>query len=343
MTEHWRRDQPAFYNFLALDRAAKSDAPDLLGGLVCALMSRDLRSRAETYVVEIPPGWRARTDSKEASLEFFLLSGDIALNGETVGTGGYVHLPQLCGGGELSSRTGAKALAFWNPNLPSFPYPYTRKRLISTHQADWKNSVPGAHGVMHKSLRLPDPTPETPESGFDGGPGGYLRFQYIAPEMIAEGEHVHHECWEEIILLQGDVMLINEGQMGIGSVVSHPQEWYHAPFVSRGGALILVHTDAPMGFPWPPRPYPEAQKLCRHYLDAGRLDMPTDHLPWADHPMRKMQEESAEYQAWRKNGDSALWGDDDKGQEIPWLPGKRGTVSDFRASWMQSAKPDSKA
>ena len=62
--------------------------------------------------------------------------------------------------------------------------------------------------------------------------------------MIARDEHVHHECWEEIIVLQGDVFLINEGQMGIGSVVGHPQEWYHAPFVSGPGhSLWCTLTD----------------------------------------------------------------------------------------------------
>jgi hypothetical protein len=330
--EHWRRDAPTFYNFLALDRSI-ADRPDVLGGIAGALMSRDLASRAETHFLDIAPGWNGRTDSREASLEFFVLSGTLSLGAETVGAGGYVHLPQGCGGEELSSRTGARALAFWNPNLPSFPYPYTRRRLLHTHETGWINSVPGAHGVMHKSLRLPDPTPETPESGFDGGPGGYLRFQFIAPEMIAEGEHVHHECWEEIILLQGDVLLVNEGQMAKGSVVSHPQEWYHAPFTSRGGALILVHTDAPMGFPWPPREYPGAMDLCSRYLEQSPFDRELGHVDWADHPLAAIQEENPDYRRWRESGAGPLWGDADPGEDIPWRPGGRGTASDFRASW----------
>lgn len=332
IAEHWRRDAPTFYNFLSLNRD-KGDRPDAIGGVPGALMSHDEISLAETHYLEIPPGWKSRSDARDASLEFFVLSGALSLADETVGAGGYIHLPQGCGGGELSSETGAKVLAFWNPNLPCFPYPYTRQRLLHTHEAPWKNSVPGAHGVMHKSLRLPDPTPETPEAGFDGGPGGYLRFQFIAPEMIAEGEHVHHECWEEIILLQGDVMLINEGQMGMGSVVGHPQEWYHAPFVSRGGALILVHTDAPMGFPWPPREYPDAMNLCTHYLQDSGLDRHIKHVDWADHPLASMQDANPEYRRWRESGKGPLWGDGDSGTEIPWKPGGRGTASQFRGSW----------
>lgn len=330
-----RRDIPGFYNLLALDRA-RLDAPDLIGGLAGALMSADTRSGAETYVVELPPAWRGRTDAKLASIELFLLRGDLSLDGARVGASGYVHLPQLCGGGELRSERGALALAFWNPNIPAFPYPYTRNRAIRPADEPWVNSIPGGHGVKHKSLRKPDPVPHPSDEGFDGGPGGYLRFQYIEPGMIAAAEHVHHECFEEIILLQGDCFLVNEGQMGIGSVVVHPQEWYHAPFASRSGALILVHTDAPMGYPWPPRPYPEVERLAAAYLDDARWDVPTEHICWADHPIAAMQESSRDYQAWRKGEGASLWGDDDPGTVVPYRPGGQGAASRFRAGWTRT-------
>lgn len=332
--EHWRRDEPTFYNFLALDRRPV-EGPEFIAGLSGALMSRDPKSGSHTWVVEIPPGWRARTDAKVASLELFLLRGDVSLNGERVGSSGYVHLPQSCGGGELRSEQGALALAFWNPNLPAYAYPVTRNRTCMPHTREWTNSMPGAHGVMHKSLRIPDPVPHPNDEGFDGGPGGYLRFQYIAPQMIAEMEHVHHECWEEIILLQGDVMLLNEGQMGIGSVVGHPQEWYHAPFVSRSGALILVHTDGPMGYPWPPREYPQGRHLCECYLASAPWDVPTQHVDWHEHPLAAQQEADPEYQAWRGTTQGSKWGGYETTTQVPYRPGGRGTQSDYRASWQR--------
>jgi hypothetical protein len=330
--KHTSREDPGFYNLLGLDRTKKLDAPDVLDGLNGSLMSEDLRSGSRTFVLELPPGYRGRTDAQVASLEFFLLRGDLSMNGESVGASGYVHVPQLCGGAELYSERGALALAFWNPNIPAFPYPYTRNHIVRPWEEPWVNSMPGAHGVMHKSLRKPDPTPHPVDEGMDGGPGGYIRFQYIEPCMLAADEHVHHECFEEIILLQGDCFLVNEGQMGIGSVVVHPQEWYHAPFASRSGALILVHTDAPMGFPWPPRPYPEADKLAKAYFDTAPWDIPTEHIPWDQHPIAAMQEASPVYQEWRK-GPGVEWGDNDLGTRIPYMPGKQGTASNFRGSW----------
>ena len=148
-----RRNIPGFYNFLALERS-KLDAPDLIAGLVGALMSEDQRSGAKTFIVDLPPGWRSRSDAQLASVEFFLLRGDLALDGVRLGASGYIHLPQLCGGGELRSERGALALLFWNPNLPAFPYPVTRNRTIRPSQEPWVNSVPGSHGVMHKSWEL---------------------------------------------------------------------------------------------------------------------------------------------------------------------------------------------
>jgi hypothetical protein len=120
--------------------------------------------------------------------------------------------------------------------------------------------------------------------------------------------------------------------MGIGSVVGHPQEWYHAPFVSRSGALILVHTDAPMGFPWPPRDYPGGRRLCERYLADAPWDEPTAHVTWDEHPLRALQEDDAEYRRWR-GSTGARWGESDSAALVPYRAGGRGTASRFRAGW----------
>ena len=70
--DHWRRDEPTFYNFLALDKKSLS-APDPIGGLQGALMSKDTQSDSQTYTVNIPPGWKSQTDAQYGSLEFFIL------------------------------------------------------------------------------------------------------------------------------------------------------------------------------------------------------------------------------------------------------------------------------
>lgn len=311
--EHWRRDIPNFYNFLALDRAAfTGDVPDSVGGLSGALMSKDSHSGSHTFVAEFPAKYKKQFDGKLGGLEIFVLRGALTLNGETVASGAHIHLPQGCGGGEVRSTTGALALVWWNPNAPAYPPPYTDNRILRVRDMEWVMSLPDYHGLMHKSLRLPDPqnTPYAHPEGFcaDGPPGGYLRYTFIAPGIKAPYEHVHHECFEEIIMLGGDTLLADEGVMATGTVVCHPQEWWHGPFASRSGALIIVHTDAPMGFPWPPREYPFQEEVCNAYMDETPFDVPAQHTPWAETPWVRFQQKD-KFKKWAATQAAEEFGD----------------------------------
>ena len=147
--EHWRRNEPTFYNFLTLDRS-KNKGPEVLSNTQTATMSRDTKSDSETFVCEIPAGWKNQTDASGASLEFFILRGNLSLNGESVGASGYIHIPQLCGGGEIKSDNGALALVFWNPNIPAYAYPVTRNRIINTYQKAWS----GSDNYSNKKARI---------------------------------------------------------------------------------------------------------------------------------------------------------------------------------------------
>ncbi len=318
--EHWRREDPQLYTYMDLPRKP-IDGPAAIAGLNGTLMSRDGLSEAESFLVEIPQAWRKQVDDAVGSIEFFVLRGDLSLNGDRVGPSGYVHIPQSCGGGEASSEAGALAFAYWNPNMPAFPPPYTVNRIAQVSDLEWRQSVPTSHSILHKPLRLPDPHGD----GYEGGPAGHLRLEYMAPGMQTPFEHNHHECWEELFLLEGDIFIADEGVMGPGSAVSHPQEWWHGPFATRRGCVFLVHTDAPMGIPWGIRDYPFQEDMCNAYLSEGQWDVPIEHEAWADLPWKRFQD-NPEFEAWLKTPDGAEWGD------------KVGvnTASRFRASWKRT-------
>lgn len=320
--EHWRRDQPQFYNFMGLPRR-RLNGPASIEGLTGALLSHDTASEAKTFLVEIPAGWRKRIDDTEASFELFVLQGDLGFNGNCVGPSGYIHAPQGCGGGEMTSETGAIAVAFSNPHMPAFPPPYTQNRTLKVAAEQWRQSVPDSHGIMHKPLRLPDPHGD----GYEGGPGGHLRLEYMAPGMKTPFEHNHHECWEELLLLEGDIFIADEGVMGPGSAVSHPQEWWHGPFATRRGCVFLVHTDAPMGVPWGIRDYPFQEELCEAYLNEGHWDKPIAQQDWSELPWTRFQN-NPEFAAWLKTPAAAEWGD----------KVGRGVASAFRASWTRKPR-----
>ncbi len=70
------------------------------------------------------------------------------------------------------------------------------------------------HGIMHKSLRWPDPT------GGDrhGGPAGMIRFIVMTPGFGEARQEAHHECWEECIFLSGDLLIPQRGGTLAGTV-----------------------------------------------------------------------------------------------------------------------------
>lgn len=326
-SEHWRRDQPQFFNFLALERTPQPGAPDAFGGLPASIVSADANSGSTTYLVELPVGWRHQADALLASLEFFVLRGDVSADEVKIGPGGYIHLPQGGGGAELRSAAGALAIAFWEPNIPAYPPPYTQNRTARFRDVPYQTMPRDreSHGLLHKSLRLPDPT----GTGGEGGPGGMVRLMYLPPGEISPFEHNHHECWEELLLLQGDILIVDEGMHGVGSMNGHPQEWWHGPYVSRFGALALVHTDAPMGHPWGRREMPFQDDIVNAYLDEAPWGVNVEHTPWAETPWTRFQE-LPEFREWATNGEGAAeWGD----------KVGRGSVSAFRSQWQRTVGP----
>jgi len=320
-----RRDEPHFYSYLRQSRETLNDLA-VLQGLEGALLTRDHLDDASTYVAEFPAGWEQTEEGDDASLEFFVLRGSLTARGEgldeageTAPSGGYVHLPQGCGGGDLSTTTGAVALAFWNPNLPAFPPPFTKNRTNSFLDLEWRPSVPGMHSIMHAPLRLPDPMGET----YAGGPGGHLRLEYIIPGMNTPFEHNHHACWEELFLLEGDIFIADEGVMAPGTSVSHPQEWWHGPFASARACLFIVHTDAPMDLPWGRRDYPFQVDLCNAYINETEWDQPVEEKTWDELPWKARFQDNPEFQDWLRTKDAEEWG-----KKVG-----RNVASSFRASW----------
>ena len=323
--EHWRRDKHSFVNTLALARDPL-DGPKPLHGVPGAIVTTDPNHGAETTLIEPGPGWSHAFDGVEASLELFVMSGKVSVEGQEVGASGYVHLPQGCGGGELSTESGFVAYAFWNPNTPAFPPPHTTNRVTTLAAEPEIPTIRGGHGVWHKGLRIPDIHASLyPEPEFDGGPGGMLRVYFIGAGIDYPMEHSHMDCFEEIILIAGDCLLANEGLMGVGSVTTHPEEYWHGPFASRQGCLLLTNTDAPMGNPWPCRQYPGGYDFMDAYLEDEPWDSHTEHTQWADIELPAIQalHETAEFKTWWKQ----------TGHEKFSNVVGRQMVSNYRASW----------
>lgn len=300
MTDAANRSEPQFFSIYELGWQ-RGRGPKITSGLNIRPISHDADSRSCTYMAQLPSGWRFHEDADEATVEMFVLEGDLSANGQRVGAGGFVAVPKQCGPCELSTEAGAHVYLWWTPQWPSGYYYNSDVYVTKVWQEPWVASeMPGIqHGIMHKSLRVPDPA----GGAMHGGPAGLLRFIIQVPGFHDHRQEFHHNCWEEIIWLSGDFLMPERGFCGPGTYLSNPPDHIHGVMMTQHGNIELIHTSTPIGVEFVP--YPSGEDLTAHYLDNSS---------WLEDPVPKTEEwkerseyrdfmlPRADYQAWLDAG-----------------------------------------
>ena len=280
------RDNPQLFN--AYEQAWKTvDGPPIVHGLEARLLTRDKATGATTLMARIPAGWRYTESADEACVEMFVAEGDMTVNGERAGAGGFIAIPKKCGPGELSSEGGAQVFLFWSPEWPDDYYYNSQVYVTNVVDEPWiVTEMPDVtHGIMHKALRVPDPC----EGVFHGGPAGSLRLILLTPGFGEPKQERHHNCYEEMIFLSGDFFMPERGYMGPGTLFSNPSDLKHGGLVTQRGSLMLAHWVTPISAVF--EDFPAGPELKEHYLRTRSYIEP----PWTEQWL-----EMAEYQAWKE-------------------------------------------
>ena len=274
---HWDREEPQFFDIFDLPWREVPEI-EIARGVEGRLISKNQKTRAATAMLQLPGSWQATDSGRDTTLEIFVLDGDLTVNGTTVGAGGYAAIPRGRGGAKLSSHGGANVYVFSDPNLPNdYYYPGQEVHVTRVWQEPWVSTdMPEVrHGIMHKSLRSPDPA-----SGlFHGGPGGMLRFILMTPGFGEPRQEIHHDCWEGIIWLSGDFLMPGRGLHRAGSVLNNPSGLAHGGLTTQKGTIMILQCDAPMGAEFVPRPH--GQEMVENYLDTASWLAPDEHRDWA--------------------------------------------------------------
>lgn len=238
------RSEPHFFNVWALDWGT-TDTFEFFSGLETRTMSTDSGTGSGTYMVKFPPGWKRSVTGDQATIELFIVDGDMTANEQQLGAGGFVAVPKNRGPAELSTEGGAQAYVFWSTDWTEGYYYDGQVQIVKVWEKEWiLTEMPGLrHGILHKSLRWPDP-----EGGLmHGGPNGMLRFIMMAPGFGEPRQEVHWDCWEEMVWLSGDLLMPERGLHAAGSFLSNPAGLKHGPLLTSKGSLLILHCDAPMG------------------------------------------------------------------------------------------------
>ena len=280
------RDNPQLFNAYELAWGSVSDPP-IAHGVEARLLTVDSARGTTTLMLRLPPGWTYTETAEDATIELFIAEGDLTVNGERAGAGGFVAVPKDCGPAELSSEGGAQVFLWWSPEWPSNYYYESKVYVTNIVNEPWiVTEMPDlTHGIMHKALRVPDPC----EGVFHGGPAGSIRLILITPGFSEPQQERHHNCYEEMIFVSGDFFMPERGYMGPGTVFSNPPDLKHGGLVTQRGSLMLAHWASPISAVF--EDFPAGPEITEHYLNTRSYIEPAWTEQWL---------EMTEYQAWRE-------------------------------------------
>ena len=173
------------------------ELPDMfiaaLPGVRAKPLAGDLKTRIASNRVDFPEAWSGTTGgSPGKATEIFVLSGEIALSGFTLGPGGYAYVPPGSLGFQLEVDQGARVL-FFSDDVDERAM--IRSPIILESQVlDWQ---PVANGIEEKELRR------------DPGTGARTWLLRISPDArqpwtassavregyMLSGQYQHSECF----------------------------------------------------------------------------------------------------------------------------------------------------
>ena len=263
MPELWSRESPQFFEVGDLP-LGKIDGPDAFADVSGRMLSRDSRSGGATLKVSLPAGWSLPPAVAGGLVELFVLEGELLVDAQRAGAGGFVSLPSGTAA-EVVSPSGAEAFVFWNP--AAVIDESASARLTSVWQEPWQQGrLTGLpFGRMFKPLRHPDKT----EGDLQGGPNGCLRLTQWLAGYAAPQEHVH-SVWEELIFLGGDWLVPERDDVArAGSYLGNPAGFWHGPVATSRGVLAIVHSTKELDLTT--RDYDGADALVSRYLEEAPL------------------------------------------------------------------------
>jgi ChrR Cupin-like domain len=201
-------------------------------------LSRDADTGACTCLIRYAPGWARLADERlNAGEEFYVLEGEIEINGLRFGADHYGQVPRGLLRHSMSTLRGAVVLTFFDarPELGSTAAPDAaaiEQRDVLHMPWDMRlNDQKLAHlGISRKDLRA---DPATGERSFLS-----MMLPHSEPPG-SQGPRESHPVVEECFVISGS-LVGPHGEMHAGAYFWRPPSIPHGPFGTRWGCVALI-------------------------------------------------------------------------------------------------------
>lgn len=249
-------------------------------------LSIDDSAGDSSVLIKYPAGWqRADAEVLTAEEEFYILDGDLEINGKTYTQDCYGCFPAGYVRNDARSKTGCVALTFFDsePNVSGdLSNTFNERDLvpfINTLDMKWDASTADPTlewmGNRRKVLKWDHAYNQKGTFLFATSPHIYPE-NWACPELT-------HPCVEETFMLGGE-LTGPFGKMEKGAYFWRPEEKPHGPFGTREGGFALIRfkygkhinvwgdTDVPYSFDFPYKP-----------------ELPRELAPYGDAPYKGME------------------------------------------------------
>jgi hypothetical protein len=226
--------------------------------------SHEEKTGGQHFVMNLPQGFRSVRGYNAASLDIYVLAGQLYLGAELMTIGSYTYIPSGMDFEELYAENGARLLIFSDKKFEFFPQkqgeidphgdehvpitdtwkmPWLDPMKDIVKKTTWVNPETGQEdrppGVLTKALRK------------EGKTGEVVALTSLSPGYVDPGteHHPHNEC---LYLISGDAYIgytYDHRKEDIKEDLVLHKDYYigrppgirHGPVCTQNGALFMVH------------------------------------------------------------------------------------------------------
>lgn len=256
-----------------------SSVPLALAGLRICVLSSDRQSGAFSAYGRLRPFWTSLQSMRtEHELSFFVVAGSLSIGDALAGRGSFVT---IAAGGLLPPMQTSDGAAFFLFSDGPFMLEVAPERVSSV----------ASHWVRTDEL------PWEPSPSFEGRDASEVAAGLSVKWLERESEsgtytlltrHApgwrdprieQHECWEELLLLQGDYLMGTTGAVRGGDYIFRASQLPHGPQCTRGGAVWFCRGNKQIDFQYSNAPWADA--AIDRYLERAP-DGQSDCHPWGN-------------------------------------------------------------
>lgn len=228
-------------------------------GVAVRDLSVDSGNGASSLLLNYPAGWERPVDEVlDADEEFFVIAGDLVVNGVEYGRYGYGHLPAGFHRSGMRSAAGAVVLTFFSAAAESRTASAHDSSLVEERIVEKVDALQGEWGAGFN----PKFPPGAGRKWLRRDPVTGDETWILGTMPLRNGfKREKHPVVEEMYLLSGELHGPN-GVMRPGAYFWRPPEEWHGPFGSLtgnvmlfrtvGGPLSTVYDDNELPFSWDP-------------------------------------------------------------------------------------------